>query len=37
MEYVPSEELLVTASYDRTVKIWRATTGEFVDSLQQNY
>lgn len=37
MEYVPSEELLVTTSYDKMVKIWKATTGEFVDSLQQNY
>ena len=37
VEYVPREELLVTTSYDRTVKVWKAATGEFVDSLQQNY
>lgn len=27
----------MTASFDRKVKLWRATDGHYVDSLQQNY
>jgi WD40 repeat protein len=27
LEYISCEELLVTTSYDKTVKIWKATTG----------
>jgi hypothetical protein len=29
--------LVMTSSFDRKVKIWRAETGEYLDSLQQNY
>lgn len=29
--------MIVTSSYDKKVKIWKATTGEYLDSLQQNY
>lgn len=27
----------MTSSFDRKVKIWKAETGEYLDSLQQNY
>jgi hypothetical protein len=27
----------VTTSFDKKVKIWDAKTGEYLDSLQQNY
>jgi WD40 repeat protein len=29
--------LIVTTSFDKKVKLWDAKTGEFLDSLQQNY
>lgn len=37
LEYVQEEELLITTSFDKKVKIWSAKTGEYMDSLQQNY
>lgn len=27
----------MTSSFDRRVNIWNAKTGEYIDSLQQNY
>lgn len=37
MEYIEEELLIVTTSFDKKVKIWDAKTGEYLDSLQQNY
>ena len=37
MEYIEQEDLLVTTSFDKKVKIWNAKTGDYLDSLQQNY
>lgn len=37
MEYISEEELIVTTSFDKKVKIWDAKTGDYLDSLQQNY
>ena len=27
----------MTSSYDKKVKIWNASSGDYIDSLQQNY
>lgn len=32
LEYVPSENLLITTAYDKKVKIWDSETGKFIDS-----
>ena len=37
LELVAEEDIVVTAGLDRKVKLWNATTGDFIDSLQQNY
>jgi hypothetical protein len=34
---IHEEKLLVTTSIDRKIKFWYAETGEYIDSLQQNY
>jgi WD40 repeat protein len=37
LEYVEEANILMTSSFDRKVKLWKAATGEYLDSLQQNY
>lgn len=37
LEFIEEESILMTASFDKRVNIWNAITGEFIDSLQQNY
>jgi len=37
IEYVDIEELIFSTGLDKKVKIWDATNGEYVDSLQQKY
>jgi WD40 repeat protein len=37
LEYVEEAGIIMTSSYDRKVKIWHAETGQYIDSLQQNY
>lgn len=37
LEYIEEEDILVTASFDKKVKIWHAQSGDYIDSLQQNY
>jgi WD40 repeat protein len=37
LEFIEEESILMTSSFDRRVNIWNAITGEYIDSLQQNY
>ena len=37
LEYIEEANILMTSSFDKKVKIWDANTGEYLDSLQQNY
>lgn len=37
IEYIESEQLIITTSFDKRVKIWNSLTGQYIDSLQQNY
>ena len=37
LEFIHEEDVVVTAGLDRKVKIWNGVSGEFLDSLQQNY
>ena len=37
LQFVPEENILCTCSFDKKVKLWDAKTGEYIDSLQQNY
>jgi hypothetical protein len=37
IQFIQEENILITCSYDKKVKFWNARTGEYVDSLQQNY
>jgi len=37
IEYVESEDLVFTSGLDKRVKIWSASTGKYIDSLQQKY
>lgn len=37
LEYIDKVNIIMTSSFDRRVKIWKAESGEYLDSLQQNY
>jgi hypothetical protein len=37
VNFVSEENLLYTSSYDKKVKLWNASNGQYIDSLQQNY
>ena len=37
LEYVPEEDVLITSGMDKRVRIFQASNGKFIDSLQQNY
>ena len=37
LEYIDEAGILMTSSFDKKVKIRKASTGEYLDSLQQNY
>lgn len=37
LEYVVEEDILITSGMDKRVRIFHASTGKFIDSLQQNY
>lgn len=37
LEYVAEEDLLITSGMDKRVRLFSASTGKFIDSLQQNY
>ena len=37
LEYVVEEDILITSGMDKRVRIFNASTGKFIDSLQQNY
>jgi WD40 repeat protein len=37
LQYIPEEQLLITTSSDKKVKIWDPSNGCYLDSLQQNY
>lgn len=34
LEYVQSEQILITTAFDKKVKLWDSTTGKVVDSFQ---
>lgn len=36
LDYSFEENLVITCSHDRKVKIWNALTGEYLETLQQN-
>ena len=37
LEYIEEADIIMTSSFDKRVKIWHSTTGQYLDSLQQNY
>lgn len=37
MQFIEAENILATTAFDKRVKLWKAETGEYIDSLQQNY
>ena len=37
LEFIEEESIIMTSSFDKRVNIWNAKTGEYIDSLQQNY
>ncbi len=37
IQFVKEENIIITCSYDKKVKLWNALNGEYIDSLQQNY